>query len=512
MADLEAENDLENMSDVEGASDASNAPDDTSSEAKKRLELDVKIEQPSACQRHVTVTVSKEDIERYRKGAFDELRGKAAVPGFRPGRAPRKLVQSRFKKDVAKQIKSTILMDCLTQINEDYQLTAISEPSLDIEAVDLPDEGPMTFEFNLEVRPEFDLPEWKGLKLEKPVHVYTADEITKYTNKLLRRYGEQASVSGPVEPEDILVATIRVSHDEVPIAELQNQQLAVRPTLSFQDARISGFDTLVLGADIGDTRSCKTTISGDSFRLELQNKEVTVEFEISEILRVKIPRLDRNFLDKIGGFEDEEDLRSAVSDELARQLKYHQQQRVRQQITATLTATAKWELPPDMLRRQARREVDRAVLELQASGFGEDVIQTHANELRRNVMASTARALKEHFILERLAEEHQFDATPDDYENEIRLIAEQQDESPRRIRARLEKKGQMDSLRNQIIERKVIGLIEDAAVFTEVAFDPKSDNTTALDISLVGGVETEEIPVAKYSDGPAALPTPTEHH
>ena len=100
----------------------------------------------------------REDIERYRKRAFDDLRGKAAVPGFRPGRAPHKLVQSRFRQEVADQIKGSLLMDSLTQINEEHQLTAISEPSLDMEAVAIPDEGPMTFEFDLEVRPEFDLP------------------------------------------------------------------------------------------------------------------------------------------------------------------------------------------------------------------------------------------------------------------------------------------------------------------------------------------------------------------
>ena len=68
-------------------------------------------------------------------------------------------------------------------------------------------------------------------------------------------------------------------------------------------------------------------------------------------------------------------------------------------------ASASWDLPPALLKRQSRRELERAVLELRRSGFGEDEIRAHENELRQNSMVSTARALKEHFILERIAED-----------------------------------------------------------------------------------------------------------
>src|SRR5579871_4370272 len=122
------------------------------------LELDVQIGRPSACQRHVTVTIGRDDIERYFDKAFKDLMPSANVPGFRAGRAPRKLVEHRFRKEVADQVKGSLLMDSLSQVTETQNLAAISEPDFDPTAVELPDEGPMTFEFDLEVRPEFDMP------------------------------------------------------------------------------------------------------------------------------------------------------------------------------------------------------------------------------------------------------------------------------------------------------------------------------------------------------------------
>ena len=114
-------------------------------------------------------------------------------------------------------------------------------------------------------------------------------------------------------------------------------------------------------------------------------------------------------------------------------------------------------------------------MELQRSGFSEEEIRAHENDLRQNSMASTAQALKEHFILERIAEEEEIDADEDDYESEIRLIAAQSSESPRRVRARLEKAGSMDVLRNQIIERKVIDVILAHATFKEVPYELAPD-------------------------------------
>src|SRR5690606_12958549 len=135
-------------------------------EPKQKLKLDVKIDKPGACQRHITVTISREDIDRYINEAIDNLVPKAEVRGFRIGKAPRKLVENHFRQQVREQVKGSLLLDSLQQVSEEYEFSAISEPDFRYQAVELPDEGPLTFEFDLEVRPEFDLPEWRGLEIQ----------------------------------------------------------------------------------------------------------------------------------------------------------------------------------------------------------------------------------------------------------------------------------------------------------------------------------------------------------
>jgi len=468
---------------------------------RPKLSLDVKIDKPSACQRHVTVTVAREDIDRYFKEAFDEMVPKAQLPGFRPGRAPRKLVESQFRDQVADQVKGKILMDSMTQISEEHEFSAISEPDFKYDTIELPADGPMVFEFDLEVRPEFDLPQWKGLQIERPTHEYTDDEVRQHLSKLLARYGTSEPVEGEIEAGDRVHLCMNFSLNGE-VVNHAHETVVVRPTLSFSDAKIDGFDKLLIGKKKGDKVETKVKVSADSENEKLRDQEVDVVFEIEDVQRVKLPELTEGFLDRIGGFADEAELMSEVRKELERQLTYQQQRRVRQQISALLTESASWDLPPDLLKRQARRELERAVLELQSAGFSREAINAYANELQRNTLASTAAALKEHFILERIAEEEKIDAEPEDYDREIELIAEQSDESPRRVRARMEKRGLMDTLRNQIVERKVIERITADAQIKDVPFDPPKDDVSAVAFAI-GGESHAHIPEAQHQEAAA---------
>ena len=137
------------MSSIDAEPDASAVEADE----KPKLSLEVTVEQPNACKRHVVVLISEADVDRYRGEATDEMQPKAAVPGFRPGRAPRKLVEARFRSEIEERTKGSLLLDAVTQAMDENDFSAISEPDFDFDAVALPDKGPLTLEFEVEVRP-----------------------------------------------------------------------------------------------------------------------------------------------------------------------------------------------------------------------------------------------------------------------------------------------------------------------------------------------------------------------
>jgi trigger factor len=283
-------------------------------------------------------------------------------------------------------------------------------------------------------------------------------------------------------------------------------EIVVRDKLSLADAELPGFAALVAKAKPGTTVTASVRISEEAAVEELRGKGVTLELDVLDVKAHELPELTPALLDELGGFESADALRDAVRRQLERQLEWHGRRQVRQQVASALTASASWDLPPALLRRQAQRELERAILELRRSGFDDDAIRRHVNELRQTVMASTARALKEHFILERIAEDEGVADAASDYDEEIRAIAAQSGESPRRVRASLERRGLMDVLRNQIIERKTIDLITSHASFKDTPFEFRKADAEAIDHAVCGSVVgEEEIPTASQAE-PSARP------
>ncbi|NOY43630.1 MAG: trigger factor [Planctomycetes bacterium] len=473
--------------------------DEESGAKEERLNLEVTVESPSACERHVTVSVSREDIDRYLDDAYNEMMPSANVPGFRIGRAPRKLVVNQFKKEIGEQIKGSLLMDSLSQISEEQKFTSISEPELNLESVEVPEEGPMTFEFDIEVRPDFEMPQWKGLKLKRVVRDFTDEDVDQHLEKMLTRFGQLVPHEGPAGEGDYLTVNIVTTLDGEQLAHEEEQVTRIRPTLSFTDGQLEGFDKLMEGVTAGDKRSSKVELTEDAPNKEAAGKTVEIEFEVLEVKKLKLPELTGDFLKEMGDFESEEQLREAIRANLQRQLEYEQQQQIRGQITAMLTESADWDLPPGLLKRQSARELERSVMELRRAGFSEAEIRARENLLQQNSASSTAKSLKEHFILERVAEEADIEAEEGDFEQEIFLIAAQSGESPRRVRAQIEKRGMMDVLQNQIVERKVLELVQDEAEFKDEPFEAEPLDVEAIHLAA-GGDSGSNIPDATVEE------------
>lgn len=467
-----------------------------------KLELAVKIDKPSTCQRHVVVTIARSEMERYFRNAFDEIAPKADLPGFRAGKIPRKLLENRFKKTVADQVKSSLVMDSLQQITEGGEFSAISEPDMDYGAVKLPETGDFTFEFKIEVRPEFDTPAWEGLDLDKTVYTLTDAEVDLQLARTLERVTPGEAFDGEASMGDRVLLTATFSSNGRQVSKIEEELVTVRKRLSLADCIIENFGELIVGAKEGDKLATKVKVLDTSSNESFRGVEVDVEFEIIEIRRVNVEGLNASVLESVG-FDTAEELRAFVRSELEKQAEYYQNQLLREQITKKLTADANWELPPSLVRKQTERELQRRVLELRRNGFTDDQIRSVINGMRRNAEEQTQHALREHFVLEKIAESLSIEPSEAEYDDEIKQIADQSDLSARQVRAKLERTGQMDALRNQILERTVINKIVDAGKVKTIQGESilKAEPDEFAVEFLVAPV-SQTLPEAKYEERP----------
>jgi trigger factor len=455
-------------------------------EGPYKMSLAVDIQTAGPCRKHVRVQIPRADIDHFFNDVVKDLVTNAAVPGFRQGHVPRKLVEKKFKKEVSEQVRQKVLMQSLQQLGEDHKLDAINEPDLDVESLDLPDTGDFVYEFDVEVRPEFDLPNYSGLKVERPSREVSDDDVQKYVERYLSQFGNLVPHDGPAETGDYVLANIRTESKGTELNRVSDQQVRVRPSLRFTDAEVKDFDKLMVGAKPGDTREAEATISVEAPQQELRGEPVKITFEVTDVQRLRLPELTSDFLSTLS-VDSEEALRKEIRQMLERQVTYEQRQATRRQVLKQITASADWDLPESLVRRQVDNALQREILEMQQAGFTDEEIRARQNELLQQQISMTRQALKEHFVLDKLATEEKLQVTPQDKDIEIAYMAMQRGESPRKVRARLERTGLIENLEAQILERKAVDFVLEKAEFVDVPAEaPVQDDVEALPISVCG--------------------------
>ena len=364
---------------------------------KAPIQLEVKVESPQACLREVVVTIPEVEVQRYLKDAYDELVPEAQVPGFRSGRAPRKLVEKQFKDRVTEQVKGSLLMDSLSQVTDSQDFSAIGEPDFDYNSIEIPDSGDFKFQFQIEVRPEFESPAWKGLEITKPVEEIGDSEVQQAIDRVLSKYATLEATDAPAELGDTLLVSASFALDGKAVSEMEEERITLEERLSFADAVSADFGSVMAGVKEGESRSSKVTLAEGLEDEELRGKEVDATFKVVEVLKREMPELTESFLEELGDFESEDELKSFVRDSLVRQADYRTQQELRKTVIQSLAGDANFELPESLVKRQTMRELERKVLELRRSGFDEDAVRRFVNASKQNAQTSTESALREHF-------------------------------------------------------------------------------------------------------------------
>jgi trigger factor len=382
-------------------------------------------------------------------------------------------------------------MAALEQLDEDYQLNPITQPQLDVEAIELPDEGPMQFEMDVEVRPDFPLPAYKALTVKRPVKTITDADVDAQYTRFLERYAQLVpKLEGGAEQGDFVTADLRFEDEGKALNEAKEVQFRLQPELRFQDGSVPDVGKALAGVKPGESRVSEARIGSGSPDPNLRGKTIKVTFQVNDLKQLRLPEVNTAFLHSVG-FDSEEDLRKALREVLERRLASQQRQAIRHDVMTKLIEETPFDLPPDLVARQEKSTLRRLVHELQQEGLDESAIRAREAEIRANAHESTLRSLKEFFVLAKIAEAEGIKVEDDDLDEEIELIAARTDESARRVRARVEKEGLADALASQILERKTLDRILEFVKFEEVPLEEQGPVETLDQTAAPAGAEGE---------------------
>jgi len=429
----------------------------------------VTIEEAGPCRKKVTVEIPAEAVKAALNEQFAELRRDAIVPGFRRGRAPLRLVEKRFGTDVREQVKLKLMAEASEKALKDHEIRTLGDPDMDPEAVELPEDGPLTFSLEADVWPEFELPALEGIPVERP-KVEVADEHVDSTiEDMRRRLGVWVPKDGKVAAEDMVVADVRIGVEGVDEDDKRdNVEIQVRPRGFVGPIPVEGLDTLLAGAKAGDVKTTDVEVAETFFDETYRGKTAHLEITIQEVKALKPADLDEEFL-KAMGADDEEDLRDRIREQFQDRLEQEVRQGMASQVRRYLTEQTTLELPARLVAEQAQQLLQRRFVQLLMQGQSREEIEQQMQQLQAASDREATEQLKEWFVMEKVAETLGVEVSEEEVNGYVAQMAIRQGKRPERMREELARDGSLTQFRMEVREQKCIEKLLETAKVTEIS-------------------------------------------
>jgi trigger factor len=449
--------------------------DTTVATEEQDFQYNVKVEDLGPATKKISIEIPEDRIQERVKEQFKEIRSQAAIPGFRPGHAPQKLIEKKFATDVKDQVRRTLVSESYEQALEKNNLSVLGEPEFEnADAIQLPDAGPMNFSFTVEVQPEFSIPDLKGVKVKRPRIDVKDENVDQAMQNLREQQGSLMPVEDRgVQAKDYLLADVHVKADGNVLGHQHDAQIVARPG-RIGGIQVDDLDKQLEGLKPGETRTIKAHAPDTHPNDQLKGKDVEIEVALKDLKHLELAEINQAFLDDLG-FKDEAELRDALKEQMVERIGYDVQQALREQVSKHLLETIHFDLPAKLSGKQADRVVNRRAMDLMMRGMGRDQIEANLEKLRAGADEEAARELKLFFILQKLSQDLGVEVDEAELNGRIAMLAAQRGRRPEKLKQDMAKDGTLANLFLQMREQKAIDMVLETATIEEVEVAPEGE-------------------------------------
>ena len=400
----------------------------------------------------------------------------AKIPGYRPGKAPRRVIEAKFRKEIQDELTRKLVSKSYRDAIEQKQLRVVSLTNL--EDVQFGDDKSIRFRATVVRAPEFKLPEYKNIPVELPPTEITEAEIDAAVERLRDQTADFADVTDrALAMNDFVVIDFDGTVDGKPVSEVApNATKALHGGKKFwlrmaDDNFLPKFCEQLVGLKSGETRVVAVNFPADFPVSELAGKEASYNVALLEIKQKVQPPLDDAFAEKLAPGKTLADLRHLIEHDLEHE-KEHEVERAKEaQIVKYLHEHVQLELPPSVLREETRRALGELVQRNRERGISDELLKGKEKELVEGAGGLAAHRLKTNFILGRIAEQEDIKVTREDLDAQIRQEALRYNMSVEKMRKEFDQHDRLDSLAEQILLGKTLDFLK-ANVSIDRAVEP----------------------------------------
>ena len=448
-----------------GAAEGDDGEDDNGKDDES-LRTEAQVEELPGCQRRIKATVSHDIVKREFDKSYKELSDVVQLPGFRRGRVPRALLESRYGEELEKDLKDMLLQKSFSEVLEREELDVVGEP--DFEDIEFTADGPFEYVVNLELKPTFELPKYKGIEVDRHQEPVSDEALTKRIDDLRNRTASFEPVGlDEVKPEDRFQGSYTLLRD--------GEAVTSGEAVGFEPAsnRIGSFDVPDLAEKVaatkfidGDTMKVPVTVPPHYSEEVLRGAEVELEFTLSGVRRRTLPEVDDAWAENVGS-ESLEDLKSTLRDTLVAQNAREADSAIEEKILDQLYESVTIELPSTLFEKRCDRVQDDRGAQLKSEGLSDEEVDAKLKEERSDVEQNIRKELTKAFVVDAIADREKVFVTERDLDDHLEQMGQVYGISRGDLRDQLRSRGQLEEIRESLRSDKVLKFLRKKAQITQ---------------------------------------------
>jgi trigger factor len=358
---------------------------------------------------------------------------RARIPGFRPGKAPARVIKQRYKSEILHDVAHDLISRAVDDALRERGVEAVEPP--DIRDVTVDENQPLTFTASFDTVPSFETGDYSALSVRRPSNTVEDEAVDHALNRLR----ERAARFEPVEGRGI-------EHGDTATVDLDRKD-ADGKTDAHKDVNVElgakanppGFDEQLLGLEAGATKEFSIRYPADYTITELAGQEVSYSAKVKSIKRRVLPVLDDEFAKDLGEFENIEALKARVREDLEHEARHAAEREVRADLMKQLAKRVPFEVPSSLVERELDRRIEDFAQRLMQQNIDPRQAGIDWNQFRETQREVAREAVASALYLDEVARREQLDVTEAELEQEVARYAERSGKTPAAVRAALEK-------------------------------------------------------------------------
>jgi trigger factor len=414
------------------------------------------VENISPVKKKIAIEIAPEAVSKEMDKALADVAKKAKIPGFRPGKAPKNIVEKHYGDDVRSEVMHRLISEAYMQALRDNNLNPVEMPTID-DVSPLTKGSSLTFAATVEVRPEIELGTYDGIEVKEGSLDVTDEELNQTIDRLREMYAQLEVVEGrSLENNDTAIIDFEGFREGKPIdgAKASDYMLTLG-----SDSLIPGFEEQLVGMKRDETREIKVTFPTDYTNKDLAGKDAAFTIALKEIKKKVLPELNEEFAKTLGDYKTLDELKESVKKDLEARKRSEQSSAQREEILSKLVEAHAFDVPPGMVSRELQSLARQQAQRMARRGADVSKVFDIAKFTEENKPLAEKR-VKGMLLLDVIADKEKVEVNDQEVTAALSVMARSSGQTVDAVRKYYDSlEGGLDNLRSSLIQEKTLGVL-----------------------------------------------------